>query len=98
MRYEIGKPYEWSKGEIVVPVEDQGDYALVKIIKSKRYKNNILTKVLWNQLSERKPEPKLSFIKPQPYNACPTCGTGSQMSGVECPGCGFKEWLKNNWN
>jgi hypothetical protein len=25
--------------------------------------------------------------------ACPTCQTPGHISGVECPGCGFKEWL-----
>ena len=75
--------------DLVALLQDNGNKALIKILKSNRFKSGALFDVSWNDL-RKTPQKK---VVPSFEDPCPTCGTGGHLSGIECPGCGFKEWL-----
>lgn len=81
--------------DLVKLLKDNGDKAFVKVIRSNRYRIGAGINVAYNQLTPvvQKKKPA-TFLPILPPNSCPTCDTPHQISGIECPGCGFKEWLK----
>lgn len=81
--------YHWGNNLVVV-LKDKGNEALIKIIKSPRYKTDARLNVPWNQLIQAKTKEPARTIAP---NSCPNCRTPEMISGIECPGCGFKEWI-----
>ncbi len=86
-----GNLYTWGD-DLVALLKDRGDTALVKIINSKRYRPYTIKELPW---SEMKKQPRKDLKLPQNNfdNPCPTCATPNYVSGPECAGCGFKEWL-----
>jgi len=88
--------YWWGKNLIYV-LADNGNTAFGRVANGPRQGENVNPP--WNELSKTpppeqkllpKPEPKLKFDDP-----CPDCGTPDHISGIECPGCGFREWLES---
>lgn len=91
--------YNWGNNTVIV-LKDKGNEALVKVINSKNYKTNALLNIPWNQLQKRSQGPSRGDSAPVSIvgtnNNCPTCHTPEMIPGIECPGCGFKEWIELN--
>ena len=85
--------YTWGD-DLVALLKDRGDTALVKIIKSKKYRAYTIKELPWSEMKKRPQRNQLPQGQGHDFeNPCPTCATPNYVSGPECAGCGFKEWL-----
>lgn len=88
--------FKWGN-DLVAILKDKGDKAMVKFITSKRYKNGSIRTLPWNELKKIEPPGNpIPITQSQFDSQCSTCGTQDSIDGIECPGCGFKEWLQIN--
>ncbi len=55
-------------------------------------------KVHLSELSRKRPISSSSSLRKIIHGECPDCGTPpiNYQKGIECPGCGFREWLQQN--
>lgn len=91
--------YRWGN-DLVIVLKDIGDKALVKFINSDQYKKGHVRDIPWYELKKIPPKkqlvPPFAPLEKDSFNdTCPTCKTPDSISGIECPGCGFKEWLNS---
>lgn len=92
--------YQWGKHTVQLLRGSGGGAALVKIVDSPQWKPGMLREVPVRELRAKKPAAATPVVRPRAIPAtfdspCPQCGSPGYVSGVECPGCFFKESKKN---